>query len=479
VSDVDPQTPVLVGVGTASENAEASELMTLALDRAGHDAGAPALLGAIDRIAVPQGSWAYRDPARLAADAVGAPQARTYFGQVGAVSQQLLITEALQAIASGHCRVAVVLGGEARGFARHGGTESRQAEVAPDVVVERQPEFVAAPEIAVALTAPVQQYAMIENALGHALGEPVAPPRSELAAVWARFNTVAQHNPLAAFPAPLTATELETPGLNNRRLAFPYNKWHASQWTVDQAAALLLCSAEVARAYGVPTDRWVFPLVGLDSQHTVSLSQREHLHTWPGMAVLGVAASARIGRALDEVELAEVYSCFPAAVRVQQRELGLPSDGTPTVTGGMAFAGGPFNNFVYQATAAMVGLLRQRPEAQGLVTTVSGLLTKPGLAVWSATPDGRPPLLADLSEEVAKVSARVPVLGAHQGPATVLSYTVTPEGASPARVVVIGQDPDGRRCVATSEDPGLVAAATNEGLIGTVLGVEGTTIVSG
>ena len=51
--------------------------------------------------------------------------------------------------------------------------------------------------------------------------------------------------------------------------------------------------------------------------------------------------------------LAEVYSCFPAAVRVQQRELGLDPDGTPTLTGGMAFAGGPFNHFVLQSLGVL------------------------------------------------------------------------------------------------------------------------------
>ena len=52
---MDPRTPVLVGVGTASDHAEATELMTLALQDAARDAGAPEILEAIDRMAVPQG----------------------------------------------------------------------------------------------------------------------------------------------------------------------------------------------------------------------------------------------------------------------------------------------------------------------------------------------------------------------------------------------------------------------------------------
>ena len=55
----------------------------------------------------------------------------------------------------------------------------------------------------------------------------------------------------------------------------------------------------------------------------------------------------------------------------------------PTITGGEAFAGGPWNNFVLQTTAAMVERLRGHRDVQGLVSTLSGLVNKPGLAVYS------------------------------------------------------------------------------------------------
>ena len=392
---------MLVGVGTADGAGggghEPAELMGLATLAAAADAGAPALAAAADRIAVPQGTWTYADPARLVAARVGAAGARTHLGEVG-VPQQTLVSQALRAIADGRSEVAVVVGGEARAWARtDGATETAQPGARPDVVETREPDFFAAPELDAGMVVPpVQQYALIENALWfHEAGfhesgfheGPAASPAAQqqaIAALWARFNEVAVGNPAAAFPSPMTADDIATPGPGNRPLAFPYNKWHASQWTVDQAAALLLCSAEAARRFGVPADRWVFPLVGVDANHAVSLSRRRHLHRWPAMGVLGRAAQARLGRPVADADVVEVYSCFPAAVRVQQRELGLPLDGTPTVTGGMAFAGGPFNNYVYQSTAAVVPLLRDQPGRIGVVTTVCGLLTKPGLAAWSA-----------------------------------------------------------------------------------------------
>jgi acetyl-CoA C-acetyltransferase len=479
---VDPRTPVLVGVGTAADPCEPAELMARAVEAAAHDAGSTTLVAAADRIAVPQGTWSYADPARLVAARVGATGARTHLAQIG-VSQQTVVSQMLRAIADGRSDVAVVVGGEARAWARtDGANETAQPGAVPDEVETREPEFFAAPELAAGMVIPpVQQYALIENALAHDAQQAPAAHRQAIADLWARFNQVAAGNPAAAFAAPKTANDLLAPSPGNRPLAFPYNKWHASQWTVDQAAALVVCSAEAARRHGVPADRWIFPLVGVDANHSVSLSRRRFLHRWPAMQVLGQAAAARLGRPLADADIIEVYSCFPSAVRVQQRELDLPVDGTPTVTGGMAFAGGPFNNFVYQATAAVVPHLRERPGAVGVVTTVCGLLTKPGLAVWSAEPDGRPPLLDDLAGPAVDATPTVNVLDEHHGRATVASFTVTYDGLDPVRVAVVADVDQGAaaghddpvRCVAAADDPELAAHAVDAGLIDTRVDVDG------
>jgi acetyl-CoA C-acetyltransferase len=283
------------------------------------------------------------------------------------------------------------------------------------------------------------------------------------------MNAVASTNPAAAFPERMDAERIATATPANRPLAFPYNKWHSTQWTVNQAAALVLCSVDAARRMGVPSDRWVFPLVGLESSHAVSVLCRERIHAWPAMEVLGGTAAVRVGRPIDQIEVVELYSCFPAAVRVQQRSLEMATDGTPTVTGGMAFAGGPFNNAVLQSMAAVVDRLRAAPDLLGAVTTVSGLLTKPGLGVWSGRPDGRPPLLSDLEYEVASVTGVVEAvedLDGYEGLGTVATYTVTYDGMDPVRVVAVCDTADGRRCVSIGEDEVVAARACQEELVG-------------
>ena len=472
---LDPRTPVLVGVGTASEDAEAVELMVQATEAALADAGGQRLAGAIDRVAVPQGSWAYVDPARLVAERVGARRAKTHLVELG-IAQQSLINDALAAILSGAADVAVVAGGEAKRWVRDREKsglppiETAQPGAAPDVIRRREGPLLEPVEVAHRLWDPVQQYAMIDNSLRAAEGLSIEQQRTEIADLWARFAAVAEGNPDAAFGAPGDAHWIATPSADNRPLAFPYNKWHSTQWTVNQAAALVLCSVEAAERHGVPADRWVFPRVGLESSHAVSLLCRGQISAWPAMEVLGGTAAAWLGRPVAEVEVAEVYSCFPAAVRVQQRALGLDLVGTPTITGGMAFAGGPFNNFVLQSVAAMAERLRTEPDQLGMVTTVSGLLTKPGLGVWSARPDGRPPLLADLAYEVASVTdtiEAVATLEGYDGMGTVATYTVTYDGMDPVQVVAVCDTDDGRRCVSISTDPALAASVCSEELIGT------------
>lgn len=472
-SRTDPRTPVLVGVGTCSDDVEAVELMARATARAGDDAAAPSLLREAGRIVVPRGTWSYTDPARVVAERVGATRATTVLVDLG-IPQQTPVNEAMTAIRDGELDVAVVVGAEAKAHAARtpGATDLDQHGATPDVHQQPQGEIVSRAEINAKLWTPVQQYALMESALRAAEDVTPAQNRRDVAELWARFNKVARGNPDAAFPAPMTADDLATFGPGNRPLAFPYGKWHASQWTVDQGAALLLCAAEVAERHGVARDRWVFPRVGLDSSFALPLSTRRAMHRWPAMQVLGQAASARIGRPLASCEHAEVYSCFPVAVRVQQRELGLPLDGTPTITGGMTFAGGPFDNFVLQATAAMAQTLRERG-GLGLVTTVSGLLTKPGLAVWAAEDDGEPALVADLARDAAAATERVDVLDAYDGDAIVAACTVTYDGEEPRELVAILDAPAGERVIAKSDDAALAARATEQELVGTTLGVAG------
>ena len=102
--------------------------------------------------------------------------------------------------------------------------------------------------------------------------------------------------------------------------------------------------------------------------------------------------------------------------------------GDLSVTGGMTFGGGPLNNFVFQATVRMAQLLRQNPAEVGLVTTVSGMLTKQACALWSAAQPGRLGF-ADVTEQVRQASDIRELVASYSGEATVAGYTVLYQGS--------------------------------------------------
>ena len=48
----------------------------------------------------------------------------------------------------------------------------------------------------------------------------------------------------------------------------------------------------------------------------------------------------------------------------------------------MPFAGGPLNNYMLHATAQMLMKIREDNSEVGLITSVSGMMTKQALAIW-------------------------------------------------------------------------------------------------
>jgi acetyl-CoA C-acetyltransferase len=256
-------------------------------------------------------------------------------------------------------------------------------------------------------------------------------------------------------------------------LAFPYTKLHNSQWNVDQAAALVMTSVATARAHGIAESRWIFPLAAAESNHMVSLSQRRPFHRSPGFAHAGRAALARAGLAVDDVTQRELYSCFPVAVRLQCRELGIAEDAALTVTGGMAFAGGPLNNFVLQAAVRMAQLLREARGEVGMLNAVSGFLTKQGVTLWSAAPPRRAFGFDDVSDAVARETDEIALADDARGDARCVSYTVQFEGDAPKRTLFVCDLPDGRRALAASVDPALAEYAMANEVCGRALMLAG------
>ena len=475
---LDARTPVLVGAAAVQQReddfrcaAEPLELMARALVGAANDAGKPALLARADSIRVPRGFWDYRDPGRALAERFGAADVRTQLAEIG-VLQTTLLASAARDILEGQADVVLVTGGEARHraqCARREGSEApltRQADIVPDQVLRPVAEIMHPLELRAGLVMPVMQYALIENALRAARGQTPDAQRDELAELWAGMSRVAADNPDAWRREPLSCAEIRDPGEHNPMVAFPYTKLHNSQWNVDQAAGLILTSLETADSLGIPAEKLVFPLAAAESNHMLPLSQRPALHRSFGFAHAGARACAHAGLAAEQLDHLELYSCFPVAVRVQQQEFGIGASRPVTVTGGMAFAGGPLNNFVLQALVRLAQVLRAEPGATGLVSAVSGMLTKQGVSLWASRAPDAGFAWHDVSEASARDTGMAELCDATQAEACVASCTVLFENGRPARTLFVCDLDDGRRSLAASPDPALAEQAQREELIG-------------
>lgn len=468
---IDDRTPVLVGVATAAqrlddptEAKEAVALMAQALAAAADDAGAGGLLGRLDQVRVTKGLWAYTDPARWVADAVGANRARSYLADVG-ILQTAVMGDAAATIASGSADVVAVVGGEAkyRGLRASitgiDAPDTDQGGAEPDDFVTPHGTIISQAEIDLRLVMATHHYAMIENARRFADGQTIAEHRDEVAGLWARFAQVAAANPDAWFRDGLDAAAIATPENGNRWLAWPYTKWHNSQWNVDQAAALIFCSAGTARALGVASDRWVFPWAAAESNHMVPVSERPELHRSPGFAHAGRAVADHVGMAPSGADHVDLYSCFPIAVRTQALEMGIDLGRDLTVTGGMTWAGGPLNNYVIQAAVKLAQVLRADSGSTGLLTSISGMITKQGVSMWSSEPPAQPFANIDVTDAAAAELHPKPYRTGAGETAEVVSYTVIWGREGPERAVAIGEFADGARTLLVSAVPAVMAAA--------------------
>jgi acetyl-CoA C-acetyltransferase len=246
--------------------------------------------------------------------------------------------------------------------------------------------------------------------------------RKRLGELWAGFADVAARNPHAAIRRRYRPDELTTVGPRNRMVSYPYPKLLCANNSVDQAAALLVCSVQRATDLGIPTDRWVFPWSGAQGNEP-PMSRRYDLAASPAIRIAGRRASLLAGITVDDIEHVDIYSCFPSAVQIAANELELCAGRELTVTGGLTFAGGPWSNYTTHAIATMTTLLRESPNAIGMCTANGGVLTKHAIGVYSASPPRIAFRSTDVQDEIDREPARR-ITPEVEGSATLEAFTV-------------------------------------------------------
>lgn len=481
--DLDPTTPVIVGVGQVvvreadlASPQEPVDLSEEALQRALEDSGASVdLLSLADHVhAVPSASWTYTHQARAVAERVGAGEARTVQSSpYGGDGAQLVVNDAAQLVVDGEAQVVLLTGAEAGAtvaalqaagqeppWSRHddGSTPDRWIGVDKPANNEQ--------ETAVGLGAPIFVYALLESALRGRAGTAAPEHRALLGRMWSRLSEVAAANPFAWSPQARTPEQVAEPAPENRWVSDPYTKLMCANLQVDLATGIILTSVAAAEAAGVPQERWVFVHAGASATDEWFVSERADLATSPAIAAAGSAVLAHAGVGIEDVELVDLYSCFPAAVQLGAEALGLPVDDPArplSVTGGLTFAGGPGNNYGSHAIATMVPLLRASPERRGLSTSLGWYATKHAVGLYSATPPERAYAhLTPVVERPAPRPARTELEGS--GVVEALTRPFRRDGDPEALVLSVLTD-DGARALLRLEDAASLALPDAEELL--------------
>ena len=165
-------------------------------------------------------------------------------------------------------------------------------------------------------------------------------------------------------------------------------------------------------------------------------------------------------------------------MQIAAAELGLRDDDPKrplTVTGGLSFAGGPWNNYVTHAIATMVDVLRNDPGSFGLCSANGGFVTKHAIGIYSTEPPDDAFKWSDAQGEADRLTTPRDVAPEeYDGDVTIETWTVmhSREG-EPENGIAAALLPDGRRTWGTTQDGDVLKAMTVEEFIGRAARLDG------
>jgi len=457
--------PVLVGVSQHTQFKESKELsdpiglMIEAGRKAFDNTGVPLsrMAAAIDTVCVVNiFCWSYYQAPQMVAQGLGLSPANFVYTAIGGNTPQWLINQYARSIAAGECRAVLMTGAEAfyalRRMRKNGLENTWPAMVPPEKITGNNREGTHALENHYDLFLPSFMYPLFETALRASSGRSVESHERFMANLYEKISRTASQNPYAWSREFLTAEQL-LHNKTNRYIGYPYTMRMNANIDVDQSSAVLMTSEKVAASLGIEKSRWVYPLGGADFNNVWYVSSRPRLDDSPAIAQAATCALTQAGLSINDIGIFDLYSCFPSAVQMAMHALGLPeNDPRPlSVTGGLAFFGGPGNNYTMHAIASVVEQIRQNRKMKALVTANGWYNTKQAVGVYGNKPDTGTWQLSDnspIQKNIDDQALPEPQERA-SGVMTVEAYVIRHDrDDNPYLGTVIGRLENGRRALA-------------------------------
>ena len=467
---------VVIGVSAIQQKSdfenldEALLLMDQAVKEALSDSGNKSVKDYINEIRIPKGFWRYRDPGKWIAknnDFQGIPT--TYVTKIG-VLQQNLINEACLKIENGEINASIILGGEARYKQLRSVIEKKEyfetkLDENPDFYIKAKEDLYGDGELEELGAMAVGYYATMETAIRKNDDEKIEEHQNNIASMYEEFSKVASNNEDAWLDHPYSKKEILETSKKNKMLAYPYNKLHCTSWNVNQSAALIICSEELSDKLEIDNKKRVYPISSSENNHMIAIQQRPKLYESIGMIYAAKSVNKMMEKLDIRLDAYDLYSCFPAAVKMFSKSLELGSEIPKTITGSMPYAGGPLNSFVIHSTVKMIQKIRALEVRHGLVTGVSGMMTKQSFCVWGK--EYQEQFIFDDVTERAKLDEKpVELSNIAEGEGEIIGYTIIEGSENAPKAVLYLDDEMKHRKVVSSFDKNFINLLMEEEWVG-------------
>jgi len=460
----DKSYPIIVGAAQFTQNKSALKsldplnLMVEACTMALNDAGTPNLKKFIDSVyMININSWSYEDAPEELSEILGLQPLHKVYLPDGGDSPQMLVNRAAKAITSGKSQAILITGGEAS-YSKYKAKKGKLDLNWPKLKTPKYMEgklWNGINEFAnrYRLIFPLLTYAIFETAIRAASGRSLEEHKNYLGKIFEHFSKIASNNPYAWTQCSYTAKEIITPTSQNRYITHPYTKLMCSNVFVDQSSALIMTSKGIAEKLKIDSKLWIYPMGGADFKNIYDITQRPKLNNSPAAKEGAIIALEQAGLKLDDIDLFDIYSCFPSIVEIIKKEIGIKEDDPRplSITGGLPYFGGPWSNYSLHAIVSAVNLIRKNPLLKIMVIANGGYNTKQSFGIYGI----EPPFIqwgeqsnAEIQQSILAKQLPEPIEQAN-GNLTIEGYTITYDRIGiPKQGIVIGTLENNRRTIA-------------------------------
>lgn len=357
------------------------------------DTGQPGLITEIDAFAaVDPVTWGYEDVTAETAAAIGLPEhCDKRWIPAGGNSPQYYLHGFVEDILSGKIKSALICGAETLYSLKRSMLEGKPPDW-PAIPNGHDPlrgqRTITTPlEAKHGLQLPTHCFALFENALSVSRGNSPEQQLKLSAALLAKNSQAAARNPNAWFRHSYKSDEILQPADDNRLVVHPYTKRMCAIMEVDQAAALVLMSQSEAERRGL-MDKAVSILGGASAEDAWTPIEKPDFSSSPGMQAASHTALSHAGLQVTDIDGFDFYSCFPCVIQMALDNLGIDNDDPRpfSLTGGLAYAGGPGNAYTLMSVATAVEQCRRHASTY-MVTGLGMAAAKHVATILSSRPE--------------------------------------------------------------------------------------------